>query len=59
MLLLFLVAEALRFDDVLMECVRFFSMGNYTIHPAQFASTVRGWKAALPADGNVLLRYGP
>ncbi len=56
-LLLFLVAEALRFDSLLMECVRYFSIGSYTIHPAQFASTVRNWKKSLPADDNVLLHY--
>jgi hypothetical protein len=61
-LLLFLVAEALRFDSLLMECTRYFSSGTrtaYTIHPDQFAPVVRNWKAALPADRNVLLRYLP
>ncbi len=58
-LLLFLVAEALRFDSVLLECARYFSVGAYTIHPARFGETVHAWKAALPADANVLLRHVP
>jgi hypothetical protein len=59
-LLLFLMAEAVRFDDVWMECVRFFAVGagsGYTIHPAKFETAVRNWKVALPSDRNVLLRY--
>ncbi len=59
-LLLFLMAEALRFDSVMMECVRYFSAGTSTactIHPEAFRDVVRNWKVANPADRNVLLGY--
>ena len=56
-LLLFLVAEALRFDSVLLECVRYFSMSYGTIHPSQFARTVRDWNITPASDPDVLLPY--
>jgi hypothetical protein len=61
-LLLFLVAEALRFDSLLMECARYFSFGGTlnTIHPAAHAATVQNWAKSLPGDPNVLVPYlGP
>ncbi len=59
-LLLFLVAEALRFDSVLMECVRYFGLGTssaYTIHPAEFRAVVNNWAAAAPGSRDVLVPY--
>jgi hypothetical protein len=60
-LLLFLLAEALRFDNVLMECVRYFSWGPslHTIHPAMFRAVVHRYADALPGDPNLLLTPQP
>ncbi len=61
-LLLFLVPESLRFDNVLMECCRYFSIGTqyaHTIHPAAFHSTVTAWAGAGSGDPNVLLPHLP
>lgn len=58
-LLLFLVAEALRFDDVLMECCRYLSAGTTTactLLPGKFRNTVTNW-ASAGQSGNVLLPY--
>lgn len=60
LLLLFLVAEAMRFESLLFEGQRYFGMGTSdfaTIHPAAHKETVQDWKKSLPADPNVLLRY--
>lgn len=60
MLLLFLVAEALRFDSVLMECVAYFSQGvgtANTLHPLALAYAVRNWAKAPAGDRNVLMAY--
>ena len=59
-LLLFLVAEALRFDDVLMECAGYFSAGGRlaTIRPAAFAPVVKNWaRLSAAGDRNVLVRH--
>jgi hypothetical protein len=59
-LLLFLVAEAMRFESLLFECQRYFAAGTpdgYTIHPAVHAATVKNWEDSLPGDPNVLLRH--
>jgi len=59
---LFLVAEALGFDSLLMECTRYFSVGTsagYTIHPERFAATVQNWAASLPGNPDVLVPYLP
>ena len=59
-LLLFLVAEAMRFESLLFEGQRYFGVKSpdfATIHPAAHAGTVRDWKTSLPSDPNVLLRY--
>lgn len=59
-LLLFLVAEAMRFESLLFEGQRYFGHGTpdfATIHPAAHAATVQNWKKSLPGDPNVLLRY--
>lgn len=61
-LLLFMVPEALRFDSVLMECARYFAAGtqfSFTLHPARFADTVRGWEQSRPGDRNVLVPHLP
>jgi Ribosome inactivating protein len=61
-LLLFLVAEAMRFESLLFECQRYFSGGTsdaYTIHPAAHRDTVKNWEDALPGDPNVLLPHLP
>ncbi len=59
-LLLFLVAEAMRFESLLFEGQRYFGYGTSdfaTIHPAAHKDTVQDWKKSLPSDPNVLLRY--
>jgi hypothetical protein len=59
-LLVFLVAEAMRFESLLFECQRYFGAGTtdaYTIHPAAHAETVKNWENSLPGDRNVLLRH--
>ncbi len=59
-LLLFLVAEALRFDNVLRECIRYFTaIPPYacSIRPGFFASTVRNWAGSRPGHPNVLVPY--
>ncbi|MES2713222.1 MAG: ribosome-inactivating family protein [Pseudomonadota bacterium] len=61
-LLLFLVAEAMRFESLLFECQRYFgaeSKDAYTIHPATHEGTVTNWKKSLPGDPNVLLHHIP
>ena len=59
-LLLFLMAEGLRFDDVLMACVAYFSAGTpsvNTIHPAAFSTIVKKWAGA--SGRNVLVSHLP
>ena len=59
-LLLFLLAEALRFDDVLMECVGYFTATSRfaTIRPEAFAPVVKDWAHLSAAgDRNVLVRH--
>jgi hypothetical protein len=60
LLLIFLVAEALRFDNVLRECTRYFtSVSRYafSIRPGFFASTVQNWKKTPPGHPNLLVPY--
>jgi hypothetical protein len=60
LLLLFFVAESLRFDNVLRECSRYFtSIPRYhnSIRPGLFADTVRNWAKSMPGDRNVLVPY--
>lgn len=60
LLLLFLVAEALRFDNVLRECTRYFtSVPRYanSIRPGFLASTVRNWAKSPPGHPNVLVPF--
>ena len=62
LLLIFLVAEALRFDNVLRECTRYFtSIPRYanSIRPGFFASTVQNWKKTPPGHPNLLVPYLP
>ena len=59
-LLLFLVAEALRFDSVLMECVAYFSQGAgtaNTLHPGALGSVVKNWAKAPAGDRNLLVAH--
>ena len=59
-LLLFLLPEALRFDNVLMECSRYLSIGTsfaHVLHPARYRATVTNWSGATRGDPNVLLAH--
>jgi hypothetical protein len=62
LLLIFFVAEALRFDNVLRECTRYFtSIPSYanTIRPGFLASTVQNWAKTPKGNRNVLVPYLP
>jgi hypothetical protein len=60
LLLLFLVAEALRFDNVLRECVRYFMSfppHGYSIRPGFLEPTIHAWATSAPGHPNVLVPW--